>query len=131
MIYPYKYLDNHRIETLHNYLENFFEKMFFKCDSTFDKNILVEKDFENIFDSYEKISEPLKNIFSKYQELPQSSKEKVIEAFEKNNMIEDICAKKIEPIPYLELDDIIRTELYYFYKSLYCLLQTYRKRNRS
>jgi len=127
MIYPYKYLDNHRIEKLHNYLENFFEKMFFKCDSTFDKNILVEKDFENIFDSYEKISEPLKSIFSKYQNLPQASKEKVIEAFEKNNLIEDICANRIEPIQYSELNITIKTELYNFYKSLWETILGYQK----
>ena len=127
MIYPYKYLDNHRIEKLHNYLENFFQNMFFECDSTFDKNILVEKDFENIFDSYEKISKPLKSIFRKYQHLPQESKEKIIKAFEQNNMIEDICAKKIKPITYLELDDVIRTELYDFYKSLWETILGYQK----
>jgi hypothetical protein len=127
MIYPYKYLDNHRIEKLHNYLDYFFKKMFLECDSTFDKNILIEEDFKDIFDSYEKVSKPLKNIFSQYQKLPQASKEKILEAFTKNNMIEDICSNKIEPIPYFELDNAIKTELYDFYKSLWETVLGYKK----
>ena len=127
MIYPYKYLDNHRIEKLHKYLDDFFKKMFFESNSTFDKNILVEENFKDIFDEYEKVSKPLKSIFSKYQKIPQSSKQKVLEAFEKNNMIEDICSNKIEPITYLELDEVIKTELYDFYKSLWETVLSYKK----
>jgi len=127
MIYPYKYIDNHRIEKLHQYLEYFFEKMFADSCLVFDKNILIKENFSDIFDSYSKVSEALKNIFSKYQSLSESSKDKVKEAFEKNNMINDICTNRIEPIQYFELDDSIREELYDFYKSLWETTLRYKK----
>ncbi len=116
MLYFYKSISPHPIENLHNYLHNFFSKMFDEVNPTYDHAHHIHADFKEIVTEYKaQIDDKLAAIFSSYIVLLPAEKQIVQTAYNNNNNIEGICNKSVKPFKYDELPASIKTPI----KSLY------------
>lgn len=119
MLYFYKYLDHHRIQTLHQFIEDFFEQMHIYNKKQFSSELL-NKDFKPIADTYKKaLLTHLQAVFEEYKKLEKDEQDKIYEGFKTNNDIQELCKGEGDPIRYEDLSPGIRTALKNLFYNLY------------
>lgn len=106
MLYTYKYLKNHNIQKLHEYIEHFFEEMYKRNSKRFNQNI-IHKDFFKLVKKKEVLLLiPMKEIYKEFKSLDKSVQKKILDNFKNNNSIAELCRGNKSPLKYIVLAKI-------------------------
>jgi hypothetical protein len=119
MLYFYEYLEDHPIQTLHYFIEHFFEQIHAYAGEQFTPDLL-HPDFKPIAETYKTVLMiPLRQVFEEYRKLPQEERDKIYYGFKVNNDIGKLCQGEGEPVRYRELSGEIKTALKQLFNNLY------------
>lgn len=119
MIYLYKSISPHCIDSFHNYLDYFYKQLFTKKYKKYDVAALFEKDFQTIIEAnYRKLSDYLAEVFTIYtNELTIEEQQQFELVYLSNNDIEAICNGRIAPLEYAALPDKMKDVINTLYSS--------------
>lgn len=119
MLYYYKYLDHHRIQTLHQFIEDFFEQMYLYNKKEFSSELL-NQDFKPIADAYkDSLLTHLQVVFEEYKKLETDEQDKIYKGFKTNNDIQKLCKGEGDRLRYEDLSPGISTALKKLFYNLY------------
>lgn len=133
MLFTYRYLKNHRIEQLQNWLDYLFIEVWCKAEEGFDISKLdgcpmlkaVVEEFYNSRSIGGKLfNQMLEDVYKTLIDWTEAEKTALAESYCSNNDIEALCEGKagVHPLTYKEMaqkDEALAQKLKQFYKALY------------
>ncbi|MEL6560102.1 MAG: hypothetical protein AAFQ94_18070 [Bacteroidota bacterium] len=133
MLFTYKYIDNHPIYKLQEWIDHLFLEVWCKADAAVDFDIdMLEDDLKEItlaIDHDERIKTdyfygPIQEVYKLFQGFDAHTKTLLAKAYRHNNAVEDLCGQNgdCQPFYFKELTAIsepLHKALYNFNKHLF------------